>query len=130
MNKDLETSGKRLSMNRLGLWLFFLSESFLFVGLLTARFFLQGVNHPPEVNQPLGFAISIVLLLSGLTAYRAETYIAHRMEKPFRRNIFIAIFFRTLFLIGVGIEWSEAFRFFPPSSSFGTIFFTLTGFHA
>ncbi len=130
MNRDFETAGNRLSMNRLGLWLFFLSESFLFIGLLATRFFLQGVNRPPEVNQPLGFAISIVLLLSGLTAYRAETYIAHGMESAFRRNIFFAIFFGTLFLVGVGIEWSEAFRFFPPTSSFGTIFFTLTGFHA
>jgi len=130
MNKDIETTNSRLAMNRIGLWLFFLSESFLFLGLLVTRFYLQGVHRPTEVNQPLGFAISIVLLLSGLFAYRGETYIAHGMEKPFRRNILFAAILGSLFLVGVGIEWSEAFRFFPPSTGFGAIFFTLTGFHA
>ena len=37
---------------------------------------------------------------------------------------------RLLFLVGVGVEWAEAFHFAPPSSGFGTILFTLTGIHA
>lgn len=123
-------TGSRLSINRVGLWLFFLSESFLFLSLLVTRFFLEGVKRPIEVNQPLGFAISILLLLSSLTAYRGEMLIAAGDEKGFRRNISFSLCFGSLFLIGVGIEWSEAFRYFPPSTSFGTIFFTLTGFHA
>ncbi len=121
---------ERLAMNRIGLWLFFLSESFMFMALLVTRFYLQGVKRPPEVNQPLGFAISIILLVSSLTAYRGEMFIANGKEKQFRRHIIASICLGTLFLVGVGIEWAEAFRFFPPSTSFGTIFFTLTGFHA
>lgn len=130
MNRDGETTPNRLAMNRLGLWLFFLSESFLFIALLVTRFYLQGFNRPAEVNQTLGFVISIILLASGLMAYRGETFIARGMQKEFRRNIFYAIGFGCLFLIGVGIEWSQAFRFYPPNSGYGTIFFTLTGFHA
>lgn len=130
MNTDTAAKSNRLAINRLGLWLFFLSESFLFIALMVTRFYLQGVRRPPELNQPLGFAISILLLLSSLTAYHGEMFIASGMEKQFRRNIIFSLCLGSLFLVGVGIEWSEAFRFFPPHTSFGTIFFTLTGFHA
>jgi cytochrome c oxidase subunit III len=130
IERDVNADSNRLAINRVGLWLFFLSESFLFMALLVTRFYLQGVRRPPEVNQPLGLAISIVLLLSSLTAYRGEMYIASGMEKLFRRNIMFSIGLGSLFLVGVGIEWSEAFRFFPPGTAFGSIFFTLTGFHA
>ena len=130
MDRAPSTTTDRLAINRLGLWLFFLSESFLFMALLVTRFYLQGVRRPAEVNQPLGFAISIVLLLSSLTAYRAETFIAHGMEKLFRRNVIFSLCLGSLFLVGVGVEWSGAFRSFPPGTVFGTVFFTLTGFHA
>ena len=35
-----------------------------------------------------------------------------------------------LFLAGVGYEWAEAFKHFPPGTGFGTLFFTMTGVHA
>jgi cytochrome c oxidase subunit 3 len=125
-----QETGSRLRTNRVGLWLFFLSESFLFSALLFTRFFLQGVNRPSDLNQPLGFAISAILLLSSLTAYRAEAAVAHGEEGTFRRSIFLTAALGMLFLAGVGLEWSEGFRHFPPSTGFGTVFFTLTGFHA
>ncbi len=93
-------------------------------------YYLQGVTRKAEINQPLGFAISVVLLLSSLTAYRGEVAIAHGAEKLFRRNILFTLVLGSLFLVGVGLEWAEAFRFFPPDTGFGTVFFTLTGFHA
>ena len=34
----------QLRMNRLGLWLFFVSEAFLFGGLLATRFYLWGLT--------------------------------------------------------------------------------------
>ncbi len=125
-----QEAASRLSTNRLGLWLFFLSESFLFSALLVTRFYLQGVHRPPELNQLLGFGISAVLLLSSLTAYSAEAAISHGDEGLFRRNIWFTIILGIVFIAGVGLEWSEGFRSFPPSSGFGTAFFTLTGFHA
>ena len=120
----------RLDINRLGLWLFILSESFLFLALLVSRYYLLVFQRPAELNQPLGFAISIVLLLSSLTAYRCETAAACGNEKMFRRNMLFTLGLGGLFLIGVAIEWIEGFRFFPPSRGFGILFFTLTGFHA
>ncbi|MBI2936104.1 MAG: heme-copper oxidase subunit III [Chloroflexi bacterium] len=120
----------RLALNRLGLWLFILSESFLFAALLSSRYFLQGVQRPPEVNQPLGLAISVILLLSSLTAYRGETAASFGDQRRFLRNLLFTIGLGCLFLVGVSVEWAEAFHFFPPSTGYGTVFFTLTGIHS
>ena len=52
-----------LVLNRIGLWLFFFSESVIFGLLLSSRFFLEGI-HQEHVDQQLGLVITIVLLLS------------------------------------------------------------------
>lgn len=120
----------RLRINQVGLWLFFISESFLFAALLSSRYYLQGVNRPPELNQALGLAITTVLLLSSLSAYRAEMSVAFGERRRFLRNILATIVLGGLFLVGVVVEWAEAFPHFPPQNGFGTLFFTLTGTHA
>ncbi len=120
----------RLAINRLGLWLFLTSECFLFGVLLATRYYLQGVFRPPEVNQVLGLVITIVLLLSSLSAYRAEMAAAHGDQKGFARNILATIALGGLFLVGVALEWKAAFADFPPGSGYGTLFFTTTGIHA
>ncbi len=120
----------RLAINRIGLWLFLLSETFLFGALLSSRYFLQGFHRPDEVNQTLGLAITVVLLASSLSAYRAEAAAAHGDMARFRRNMLLTIGMGALFLVGVGIEWAEAFRHFPPHTGYGSVFFTMTGIHA
>lgn len=120
----------RLSTNRLGLWLFIISESFLFGALLSSRFYLRGVGRPEELNQVLGLVISIVLLLSSLSAYQAERAARYGNQRRFSIGVLVTIALGVVFLAGVGIEWYEAFRHFPPSTGFGTVFFTLTGVHA
>lgn len=119
----------RLYVKRLGLWLFLISESFLFLALISARYYLLGLFRPAELNQALGVAITAILLLSSLTAYRAETAIAHGDQPLFLRNTLATILLGSLFLVGVGVEWAQAFAHFPPRERFGTIFFTLTGMH-
>ena len=42
---------RRVSINRLGLWLFFTSEALLFGLLATARFYLNGTETPEELSQ-------------------------------------------------------------------------------
>lgn len=120
----------RLPINRIGIWLFFLSESFLFGGLIASRYYLQGVQRPEEVNQVLGLAITAVLLASSLTAYRAETAASCGDHARFKSNLLATILLGLLFLVGVAVEWYEAYHFFPPSTGFGTVFFTTTGIHA
>ncbi len=120
----------RLRANRLGLWLFIASETFLFAAVISSRYYVLGVERPPELNQPLGFAISLVLLTSSLTAYRAETAAAHDDQVGFLRNTLLTILLGLLFLLGVVLEWDEGLRFFPPDTLYGSAFFTLIGLHA
>jgi len=120
-----------LRIPRFGLWLFLLSESMIFATLLTARFVLQGTYRPPELNQTLGLTITLILLASSFTANRAEIAIAHGETATFLRNLLATILLGSLFLIGVvALEWPEAMHFAPPSSGYGTVFFTMTGMHA
>ncbi|MBI2855798.1 MAG: heme-copper oxidase subunit III [Chloroflexi bacterium] len=124
------TQVSRLTINRLGLWLFIVSETFLFAALLSSRYYLQGLQKPDELNQPLGLAITIVLLASSLSAYRAETFSAHGNQRGFERNMLFTLALGAIFIVGVSIEWHEAFKHFPPHTGFGTIFFATTGIHA
>ena len=52
---------EQLKNNRLGLWFFFLSEAFLFAGLLVVRFYLWG-NTRPDLDQNIGVVVTVILL--------------------------------------------------------------------
>lgn len=119
---------QRASINQLGLWLFFLSESFLFSALATGRFYIDGLNRPEELSQVLGLGITSILLLSSFTAYRAEAAMAHGDRANFSRFLLATIVLGVIFVVGVGVEWTIAE--FDPSDPFGTAFFTMTGIHA
>ncbi len=119
----------RLRIRRRGLWLFFVSETFLFLALISGRYALVGLERPAELNQALGLLITSILLLSSLTAYRAETSVAWGDQARFLRSTLATIVLGSLFLVGVGVEWAQAFAHFPPRERFGTVFFTLTGMH-
>jgi cytochrome c oxidase subunit 3 len=121
---------ERLATNRLGLWLFFLSETMLFLGLIVARFFLQGTFVPDEVDQVIGLVITSILLASSFTAYRAEVFSRYGDDRQAIRNVRWTVLLGIVFLFGVGFEWAEALDAFPPSTGFGTVFFTMTGVHA
>jgi cytochrome c oxidase subunit 3 len=120
----------RLATNRLGLWLFIASESFLFAAVISARYYLLGTETPEDLNQGLGFAISAVLLTSSLFAYRGETAAAFGDRRGFVRNISATIALGLLFMVGVVLEWREGLQLFPPSTLYGSVFFTLIGLHA
>lgn len=119
-----------LGINRLGIWLFFGSEVFLFGAVISTRYYLLGGETPDEVNQALGLGLTAVLLLSSLTAYAAEAAAAAGRNAAMRRNIVATIVLGLVFLAGVGLEWYEAFEHFPPATDYGTILFTTTGLHA
>ena len=115
MSREESAAQRRQSLNRIGLWLFILSETFLFSALLSSRFFLQGLHRSEDLDQVLGLGI---------------TYAFHGKQKEFSRNLIFTILLGVLFLAGVGYEWSEAFKHFPPGTGYGTLFFTMTGIHA
>jgi cytochrome c oxidase subunit 3 len=124
----VHVEARRPNLNQAGLWLFFLSEAFLFSALVTARFVLAGTDRPEELSQVLGLGITSVLLLSSLTAYRAETAIARGDRAGFQRNLLATIFLGLVFVGGVGVEWTTAE--FSLSDPYGTAFFSMTGLHA
>jgi cytochrome c oxidase subunit 3 len=120
----------RLQANRFGLWLFIASESFLFAALIASRYYLLGFETSEDLNQPLGLAITMILLVSSLTAYMAEESIATNDQRRFLRFTWLTVLLAVVFVGGVAYEWSEAFAHFPPGTLFGTLFFAITGLHA
>ncbi|HCV27805.1 MAG TPA: heme-copper oxidase subunit III, partial [Dehalococcoidia bacterium] len=118
-----------LTMHRLGLWLFIISDAFFFTALISSRYFVSGTDRPDALIQELGLALTAVLLLSSLSAYRSEVAASHGDTEGAKRWIMITIIAGFVFLGGVVFEWYEAFHDFPPGSGFGTTFFTLTGIH-
>ena len=115
--------------NRLGLWLFFASELFLFAAVISARFYLTGTSEPADLNQGLALAITVVLLASSVSAYLAETAIAHDDRRRFLAFTAVTIALGLVFLGGVVLEFREGFDLFPPGTIYGSVFFTLIGMH-
>lgn len=118
----------RFAMNTVGLWLFFISECFLFGALLASRFYLAGTERPEALNQDLGLAITVVLLISSFTAYLAETAMSNGRRRLCALFVMATIILGVVFFAGVVIEWSEAE--FSQSEPYGTAFFSMTGLHA
>lgn len=115
--------------NRLGLWLFIISDAFVFGGLLVSRFYLFG-GERPELNQLLGLAVTAVLLLSSFFMNRAETSLVYGDLKGFLNGTLVTIILGIIFLVGVvGVEWQIA-PFSPGDSAMASVFYTMTGFHA
>ncbi len=117
---------------RMGLWLFLLSDSFVFGGLAVARFNLLGLNRP-DLNQFLGLTVTSVLLLSSFFMNRAESSMAHGDRRGFILGISVTLLLGALFVAGVlGVEWPSAVRdgVTWDASAGGAIFFMMTGMHA
>ena len=120
---------QKLINNRLGLWLFIISDAFVFGGLFIARFNLLGDSRP-ELNQTLGLVVTSILLLSSFFMNRSEIAIGAGDVKTFLRNTMVTMILGTIFLLGVvAVEWQIA-PFGPADGVHGAIFYTMTGFHA
>lgn len=118
--------------NRIGLWMFLLSDSFVFGGLLTMRFNLLGLTRP-DLNQTLGLVVTAVLLISSFFMNRAEVSIQNGDRKAFVTNIIITLILGIGFLVGVvAVEWPGAIEegITASSSLAGAAFFMMTGMHA
>ncbi len=120
----------RRKANRLGLWMFIASETFLFAAFIASRYVLVGTDRPEELNQALALFLTIVLLVSSISAYLGEQAVAHNDQRTFKACISVTIVLGLSFMIGVGFEWKEALDFFPPNTLFGSAFFMLVGLHA
>ena len=118
--------------NRLGLWLFLISDSFVFAGLMVMRINLLGLTRP-ELNQLLGLGVTAVLLISSFFMNRGETLMHNGDREGFLRNTAITFLLGLGFLLGVLlVEWRLAINEGLTASSgpAGAAFFMMTGMHA
>ena len=136
-NDDQHSYTYKTNTNRLGLWLFLLSDGFVFAGLLAMRINLLGLTHPNLV-QLLGLAVTSVLLISSFFMNRGETAMAYGDTKAFMNNTLITFLLGLGFLIGVVfVEWRLAAEeglvasFGNPNvGPLGGVFYMMTGMHA
>jgi cytochrome c oxidase subunit 3 len=127
-----ETQAYKTGTNRLGLWLFLLSDTFVFGGLMVARINLLGLTRP-ELNQVLGLAVTVVLLISSFFMNRGETAMSHGDRKGFLTNTALTLVLALVFLLGVvAVEWPTAAHegLTPDSGVAGAVFYMMTGMHA
>jgi len=139
MTAVAETYQTQLRRNRTGMWLFFLSESFLFGGLLVARFFLWGGTRP-HLPQIVPLIITGVLLLSSFFMNRAEMAAATDDRKTFQRSLLITAFLGLVFFLAVVIfEWGWTIEngqfvlgrhIHPTDGVYGAVLYGMTGMHA
>jgi cytochrome c oxidase subunit 3 len=118
--------------NRLGLWLFLISDSFVFGGLLVMRMNLLGLTRP-HLNQTLGLFVTAVLLVSSFFMNRGETQKNNGDRKGFLNSTLITFILGLAFFIGVvAVEWRiAAHEGLTPSSGLdGAAFYMMTGMHA
>ncbi|HLO28996.1 MAG TPA: heme-copper oxidase subunit III [Anaerolineales bacterium] len=118
--------------NRLGLWLFLVSDSFVFAGLMIMRINLLGLSRP-ELNQFLGLGVTSILLISSFFMNRGETMMHNGDRRGFLINTAVTFALGLGFLLGVVlVEWplasSEGLT--PSSGVAGAAFYMMTGMHA
>lgn len=129
---DEESYDYKAGTNRLGLWLFLVSDSFVFAGLMIMRINLLGLSRP-EVNQLLGLVITSVLLISSFFMNRGETLNHNGDRQGFLTNTAVTFLLGLGFLLGVIlVEWRIAIEegMTPSSGPAGAAFFMMTGMHA
>ena len=129
---DTHSYSYKTGSNRLGLWLFLLSDAFVFAGLLTVRVNLLGLTRP-HLNQLLGLGVTAVLLISSFFMNRGETLMANGDQKGFITNALITFVLGLSFLLGVvAVEWPTAARegLTASSGAAGAVFYMMTGMHA
>jgi len=129
---DDEAYDYKAGTNRLGLWLFLISDTFVFGGLMIMRVNLLGLTRP-ELNQMLGLGVTAVLLVSSFFMNRGETLIHNGDRQGFLRNTAVTFLLGLGFLLGVVlVEWRLAIEEGLTASSgpAGAAFFMMTGMHA
>ena len=119
---------------KLGMWIFLASEVMFFSALIAAfvMFRLRGpadANH--VLNIPLTAFNTFVLLTSSMTVLLALAAAQRNDQAKLRLWLLVSLLFGGTFL---SVQMIEYFKLFQEgltinSNMFGTIFFTLTGFH-
>jgi cytochrome c oxidase subunit III len=127
----------------LGMLLFICSEIMFFSGLFAAYFSIRSTTAPwppinPETNEPfhvdmlpLVLPATVILIISSLTCQLAVWAIRRDDRTGYLRNMAVTLVLGIVFLILQAADYvtlySEGIRL--DAGTFGTTYFTLTGFH-
>ena len=118
----------------LGMIFFLISEAFLFGSLFWTYYYLRAENPvwPPagvHLDLPLASINTFILLVSSLTIWLAGEAIQKVRRNGLALGLAATIILGATFLAITIFEWTqESFR--PWTSAYGSVFYTLTGFHA
>jgi heme/copper-type cytochrome/quinol oxidase subunit 3 len=115
------------------------TEATLFAILLASYFYLRfrsgpewppdGI-HPPELELPL--LMTAILWSSSIPVHMAEKGIERGDQQRLKGGLAVGFLLGAVFLlITLGVEWPETLHEFTPrTNAYGSMFFTITGFHA
>jgi heme/copper-type cytochrome/quinol oxidase subunit 3 len=115
------------------------TEATLFATLIASYFYLRfksGPVWPPDgIAKPtleLPLIMTAILWSSSIPVHLAERGIKKGNQKHLRTGLALGFVLGAAFLgITLGIEWPEkANEFTPTTNAYGSLFFTVTGFHA
>ena len=109
--------------------MFFLCLIMVFIYFSLVPGFTTEQIHSPDIKSTAIF--SVLLFSSSFTFWRAEKNFNHGRLTHFKIWLLITIFLGIVFLFGQGREYAKLLESHVTigSSTFGTSFFTLTGFH-
>jgi len=128
----IEMAAARPSPMRAGVALFLLSEAFLFGSLFWTYYYLRAFaptwpSHHPSASLPI--INTVFLLVCSGTVWLGTRTIRKGNEKGLSVALMVTAILGAAFLGNTFWEWAhEDFR--PWTDAYGSIFFTLTGFHA
>jgi cytochrome c oxidase subunit 3 len=116
-----------------GMLLFIASEVMFFGGLFAAYFNVRAAHTtwPPEgfeLDLPLAGVLTAFLVTSSFTMQYAVSRIRHDDRRGMVRALTITVLLGVIFLIGQGYDYMQL-GFGINSGIYGTLFFTMTGFH-
>ncbi len=115
------------------------TEATLFAVLITSYFYLRFQSGPiwppdgiPAPTLGLPLVMSALLLSSSLPVHLAERAIKRNDQRLLRAGLFAGFLLGAVFIVlTLGVEYPEKLREFTPrTNAYGSLFFTLTGFHA
>ena len=130
----------RVAVAQFGMVLFIVVEAMTFAGLISAFFSIRGsVDIWPPLDQPRypvqATAVNTAILLTSGVTMLLFRRVWHRDPEAFGKLTFLILataFLGALFVGLQGIEWAQliGYGLTVTSSSYGSIFYVIIGFHA